>query len=170
MSNTPVTPWDHLSNWVILGTLKDYALMELYSAAMRDLPQDKHLRTLFGAFHNPLVDLPDGRPTTANFVEHFDTQQVNGWLQISRAEPVTSAFVLLRPDLGRNTSQPSRKNFFNPVDFYDDVTMSDPAEESNLNIHPKNSHNYVIPKNSPGLEKCMTLVCKQISCQQVLLH
>jgi hypothetical protein len=151
-------PWDHKSNQVILSTLKNYTLMEVYSAATRDLPQGRHARTPYGALRDPPADSPDGRPSAANIVELFDAQQVNGWLRMSRAEPVTCAVVLSRPDPGRNTPQPNGKYFLNLLDFYDDAEMSDPAKESDSDIRPKNSSNRVMLKNRPGLEKCMTLV------------
>jgi hypothetical protein len=141
----------------ILGALKNYTLMELYFAATKELPRGRHARALYGALCDPPMGSVDGRPSAPNIVDLFDTQQVNGWLRMTMSDPVqvTCAVILVRPACSINTPQPSGKDFLNPVDFKDDIDMSNPAEESERNIWPNNERKLVMPKKRPALKTCL---------------
>ncbi|KAG0632904.1 hypothetical protein HOY80DRAFT_1109812 [Tuber brumale] len=128
-------------NW--LGVLKHYTLQELGEAVCKHLDDDEHPRKLVGILEDiqPLNATPDG----THQVELIDDDQVNAWVHLSNARPLTVACSLHRapapppdgpPDaplvrpntpLARHGDRYLESGQFNVAEFY-----TEPASDSEL--------------------------------------
>ncbi|KAG0639402.1 hypothetical protein HOY80DRAFT_1001015 [Tuber brumale] len=87
-----IVPVGGVANWNWLGVLKYYTLQELGKAACKHLDDGEHPRKLVGILKDiqPLNGTPDG----THQVELIDDDQVNAWVHLSNARPLTVACFL----------------------------------------------------------------------------
>ncbi|KAG0632930.1 hypothetical protein HOY80DRAFT_1006410 [Tuber brumale] len=89
-----IVPVGGVANWNMLGVLKHYTLQELGEAVCKHLDDGEHPRRLVGILEDiqPLNATLDG----THQVELIDDDQVNAWVRLSNARPVTVACFLHR--------------------------------------------------------------------------
>jgi len=89
-----VVPAGHVPNRNWLAILRHYTLQELGEAACRHLEDDEYPRKFVGILEDiqPLNATPDA----THQVELIDDDQVNTWLCLSNANPLTMACFLYR--------------------------------------------------------------------------
>ncbi|KAG0634762.1 hypothetical protein HOY80DRAFT_1004874 [Tuber brumale] len=89
---TTAAPQGGVANRNWLGVLKHYTLQELGQAVCKHLDDGEHPRKLVGILEDiqPLNTTPNG----THQVELIDDQQVNAWVRLSNARPLTVACFL----------------------------------------------------------------------------
>ncbi|KAG0641168.1 hypothetical protein HOY80DRAFT_999543 [Tuber brumale] len=89
-----IVPVGGVANWNWLRVLKHYTLQEIGEAVCKHLDDSEHPRKLVGIHEDiqPLNATPDG----THQVELIDDDQVNAWVRLSNARPLTVASFLHR--------------------------------------------------------------------------
>ncbi|KAG0643955.1 hypothetical protein HOY80DRAFT_997369 [Tuber brumale] len=128
-------------NW--LGVLKHYTLQELGEAVCKHLDDGEHPQKLVGIIEDiqPLNATPDG----THQVELIDDEQVNAWVRLSNARPLTVACFLHRapapppdgppdaPLVGPNTPLARHGDCYSEPGQFDVAELyTEPASDSEL--------------------------------------